>query len=55
MESDQILIEIAARTGWDERSCLVLCLQYIENQQSNDTFRDFLLQQEADEQTWPLI
>jgi DNA-directed RNA polymerase subunit RPC12/RpoP len=48
-DSVDIINEIGDQQGWNDNSKLVLCLQYIENQQSSDAFRDFLHQQADDE------
>jgi len=46
MESESILDEIGEEQGWNDKSKLALCLEYIEGQQSNDTFKDFLQDQQ---------
>jgi hypothetical protein len=37
--------EIAADMGWNDKSIVFLLLKYIQNQESNDVFEDFLEQQ----------
>ena len=49
MESESILEEIAEQQGWDEKSQLELCLQYIQNQCDSATWRAFLEEQAATE------
>lgn len=39
---DAVVQEFADQQGWDKNTVLGLALQYIENQDSNDAFRDFL-------------
>lgn len=49
MEAETIIDEIGDAQGWNANSKLALCLQYINNQQDNGTFRDFLQAQAIDE------
>lgn len=41
--------QIAEQQGWDDASLLELALTYIENQQSDDAFIDFLQVAAAEE------
>lgn len=45
MAAERLLDEIGQRQGWNDQSKLALCLQYIENQQADDAFEDFLKEQ----------
>jgi len=49
MSADIILEKIAAEQGWNETTQLELALRYIDFQGGNDAFRDFLLQQQDEE------
>lgn len=42
MTAEALLEEWAAKQGWGVESQLELCLQYIERQQDNQCFEDFL-------------
>ena len=42
MNADDILDEVSTGTGWDEASKLALALEYINRQQDNAAWRDFL-------------
>lgn len=42
MNAESILNEIGNREGWNDTTKLGILLEYIENQKSNDTFKDFL-------------
>jgi len=42
MDAESILNEIGDKEGWNDVTKLELCLEYIENQKSNDAFDDFL-------------
>lgn len=44
MDPTLTLFTIAAEQGWDDNTMLILCLRYIEAQQANDAFADFLRQ-----------
>jgi len=50
MSAETILDEIGEEQGWNDSSKLSLCLQYIENQNSDSAFEDFLRTQ-AEEET----
>jgi len=50
MRSESILDEIAAETGWSDTTKLWLALTYIENQNCEDVWRDFLLTAQAEEE-----
>lgn len=49
MAAREILEEIAEDHGWTKRTMLDLCLEYIDNQQSDDAFQDFLETRAEDE------
>ena len=49
MPAEAILNELVETTGWNEATQLMLCLEYIENQQSDDAFEDFLEKRAEDE------
>jgi hypothetical protein len=49
MSAESIIDKIAERTGWNDASKLSLALVYIDNQQSDDAWEDFLVQA-ADEE-----
>lgn len=51
MHAEAILNEYADRAGWDESSMLFICLEYIDNQQSNDAFEDFVRRQCEEEES----
>lgn len=40
---------IAAQQGWTETTQISVLLEYIENQQSEEAFSDFLLEKQAQE------
>lgn len=42
MSAREILEEIAEEKGWTKKTMLDLCLEYIDNQDSDDAFQDFL-------------
>jgi hypothetical protein len=42
MTAEALLEEWSQKQGWDVNSQLFLCLQYIERQQDNQCFEDFL-------------
>jgi len=42
MSAESIIEEFADKQGWNDKTQLDLCLEYISNQQSDDVFRDFL-------------
>lgn len=48
-EAQSILSEISERQGWTTDSERDLLLSYIENQGSQDAFRDFLEERAAEE------
>ena len=50
MDTERILDEYDERMGWDVHSKLALALEYIENQQSNDAWKDFLEREAEDEE-----
>jgi len=43
MTSESILEDIATEQGWSVESKLTLALEYIENQNDNAAWKDFLL------------
>jgi len=47
------LYRLAAEQGWDGASMLALCLNYIDAQESNDAFEDFLQQHAELENNYP--
>jgi hypothetical protein len=47
MDSRDTLQQFIESQGWDDESIITLLCAYIDNQQDNDTLRDFL-QQQAD-------
>lgn len=49
MSARAILEEAAERTGWNESSMLDIALAYIDNQDANDAFEDFV-QRRAEEE-----
>jgi hypothetical protein len=50
MRADDIMQRYAARAGWSDADQLALALRYIENQDSNDAFANFLSEEaEADD------
>lgn len=42
MSPREKLEEAASKTGWNARSKLMICLRYIEAQNDDDTFADFV-------------
>jgi hypothetical protein len=42
MPAESILDDKAEIMGWDTMSQLIICLEYIENQKSDEAFEDFL-------------
>jgi hypothetical protein len=42
MYADSILEEVAERAGWDKDYQLSAVLDYIDSQQDNDAFREYL-------------
>lgn len=46
---DTLLQVAAEKTGWDQSSIIDVMTDYIENQQSNGTFADFLAERVSDE------
>lgn len=51
MSTESIFERIAEQRGWNLQSQVDVLLRYIDNQQSNTAFRDFLLEQAEDEST----
>jgi len=49
MSAESIIDRVAERTGWNDASKLALALDYIDNQQSDDAWEDFL-ERAADEE-----
>ena len=49
MDRAALLARYADTTGWNEDTLLDLALEYIGNQQDDETFTDFLDQREVDE------
>lgn len=49
MSTRDIIFDIADKQGWNTGTMLDLALRYIENQQSDEAFRDFLLDVAAQE------
>jgi hypothetical protein len=47
--AETILDEIAEKQGWNLETKLDLCLEYIQNQGSNDAFEDFLKDRAGEE------
>lgn len=47
--TEQILLEIAEKQGWNVDTQLSLLLEYIERQRSDEAFRDYLLDKAATE------
>lgn len=45
MKPEDMVAHFAARRGWNLDSQLTIVLRYIENQQDNDAFWDFLEQE----------
>lgn len=50
MSASDILIEMAARAGWDEDSQIELLCRYIDNQQDDACFAEFLERQIEEEE-----
>lgn len=48
--TEDILNEHAERQGWNDASKIALLCRYIENQQCDDAFEDFLKQISEEEQ-----
>jgi len=42
MNAMQILEEAVDHTGWNENSMLHVICEYVDNQNNNDTFEDFV-------------
>jgi len=55
MSAETIIDEIGDEQGWNDSSKLALCLQYIDNQCSDNAFEDFLRTQANDENSTGLI
>lgn len=51
MAAEEIAREIAEKQGWTDDTLLTLLFEYIDNQQSDDVFGDFLQQRADDENT----
>lgn len=49
MRTRDIIFDIADKQGWNTGTMLDLALRYIENQRSDEAFRDFLLDTAAQE------
>jgi hypothetical protein len=49
MSAESIAESIAEEQGWNDSTLLGLCLDYINNQQSDEAFEDHLRQNCADE------
>jgi hypothetical protein len=47
--ADTILLAAQARAGWTDSTALAVVLEYVQLQDSNAAFRDFLEQQIEDE------
>ncbi len=45
MSENHLFEEITEQQGWNESSQVAVLLRYIENQDSYEAFRDFLLEQ----------
>lgn len=46
-----IIEEAIPLSGWNEDSVIAVLCDYIDNQQANDAFQDFIVQRIADEET----
>lgn len=42
MASQDILLEVATREGWGQETAMDVALDYIDNQQNDDAFRDYV-------------
>lgn len=42
MDAMDLVLDAIAETGWRDRSALYVVADYINNQQANDAFRDYL-------------
>lgn len=50
MPAEAILDEICESTGWNDESKLALLCEYIDNQQCDDAFEDFLAKKAEEEE-----
>lgn len=49
MSAETILNEFGDRQGWNDESKLAICQEYIDNQQDEDGFSDFVAQKAGEE------
>ena len=49
MNAETIFDRFAHEQGWDMDSQVTILLRYIDNQQSDEAFKDFLREQQDDE------
>ena len=52
MSAKHILYKMIPERGWSDHTCLELCLNYIDTQDSNAAFKDFLEQVAEEEDSF---
>jgi len=50
MSAEDLLEDISERTGWDNRSKIIILCEYIDAQKDNDALQDFLEKRAEEEE-----